>query len=397
MIAAGRMTGLVGTYCLLLMVVLVGRQQFVERVVGQDRLVKWHKKLAPSTLLLLLAHAVLTTIGYAQAAHGGVLSQIGTLITTYPGMLTATAGLALIVGAAISSYQIARRHMSYETWWVVHLYTYLGIGLSYSHQLATGASFIHHPFARAFWIGLWLLTVGVVVAYRILLPVARSVRHDLKVVSINQEGPGVVSIVLSGRRLDRLPVHGGQFLQWRFLRRGLWWQAHPYSLSAMPTRSQMRVTVKRLGDHSEKLLRIRPGTRVAIEGPYGTFTRHALRSDRVLLIGAGVGVTPVRALLEDLPGGVDVLVLLRANTERDLVLAKEMATFAQQRGGRALALVGPPDKVRLDPMAINEIVPDAASRDVFMCGPGGFMQAMSRSLQHLGVPRDNIHFEEFTF
>ena len=107
---------------------------------------------------------------------------------------------------------------------------------------------------------------------------------------------------------------GGQFLQWRFLRRGLWWQAHPYSLSAAPSGRHLRITVKDLGDHSRALARLRPGTRVAIEGPYGAFTAGARRGDRVLLIGAGVGITPIRALLQELPRGTDVVVVLRAST-----------------------------------------------------------------------------------
>ncbi len=118
---------------------------------------------------------------------------------------------------------------------------------------------------------------------------------------MTEEAPGVVSILLRGRQLDRLPVAGGQFFQWRFLRRGLWWQAHPYSLSAAPTGDELRITVKDLGDHSAGLARQLPGTRVAIEGPYGTFTADTATQDRLLLIGAGVGTAPILSLLHELP------------------------------------------------------------------------------------------------
>jgi predicted ferric reductase len=395
--AAGRATGLIGTYGLLIMVVFVGRLQLVERVVGQDRLLRWHRRIAPYVLLLLLAHAVLITIGYGQVARHGVLHELVTLVLTMPGMLTAVAGLAMIVAAAVTSYRIARRRMRYETWWVVHLYSYLGLALSFSHQIATGSMFVGHPVNRAFWIALWVATAGIVLYYRVLLPIARSLRHRLRVVSVTSEGPGVVSIVLRGHRLDKLALRGGQFLQWRFLVRGLWWQAHPYSISAMPQRDHVRVTVKRLGDHSDALTRIRPGTWVGIEGPYGTFTRHALRSRSVLLVGAGVGVTPIRALLEDLPRDVDVMVMLRANTAADLVLANEVLTLAEERGGRTVALVGPPEEVRLDPTAIHHMVPDVRQRQVYMCGPQGFVNRMIATLAQLGVSPRHIQVEEFAF
>ena len=265
-IALGRLTGLLAAYAMVVVVLLVARVPPLERAIGQDRLVGWHRKLGPWPLYLLLAHAVLITVGYARQASDGVLHQFGQLLWTYPGVLAATAGSIFLFAAGISSYRLARRRMAYETWWSVHLYTYLALFLSFSHQIDTGASFVGHPTARAWWTMLWLGTLGVVVAARIGLPVWRSLRHQVRVVAVRPEGPGVASILLRGRRLDRLPVAGGQFFQWRFLRRGLWWQAHPYSLSAAPDGDLLRITVKDLGDHSAGLARLAPGTRVAIEG-----------------------------------------------------------------------------------------------------------------------------------
>ena len=126
--------------------------------------------------------------------------------------------------------------MRYETWWAVHLYTYLAVALSFAHQLWTGAPFLEHPAARAYWIALWLFTAGAVSATAGLLPLLRSLRHSLT--RRDGRARGARRRLRDPARhadLDRLPVSGGQFLHWRFLRRGLWWQAHPYSLSALPS------------------------------------------------------------------------------------------------------------------------------------------------------------------
>ena len=237
----------------------------------------------------------------------------------------------------MTSYRKARRKLSYETWWTVHLYTYFALALALSHQIATGASFVGHPLARLWWMTIWAGTAGVALAYRVFLPILRSAYHRLRVVSVHHEGPGVVSIVCKGHRLDRLPLHGGQFMQWRFLARGLWSQAHPYSVSALPHPPYLRVTIKDLGDHSAALARLRPGTPIAVEGPYGAFTRHARSRDAVLLAGAGVWVTPLRALLEDLPAHVDVTMLVRASTPADLILRDEIWSRRGARGPTALA------------------------------------------------------------
>jgi predicted ferric reductase len=395
--ALGRLTGLLAAYAMVIVVLLVARVPPLERAIGQDRLVAWHRKLGPWPLYLLLAHGLLITVGYAQLAKTGVLHEFGRLLSTYPGILAATAGAAFLFAAGVSSYRLARKRMAYETWWSVHLYTYLALFLSFSHQIGTGASFVGHPVARFWWTLLWAGTLGVVLAARIGLPVWRSLRHRVRVVAVTPEGSGVASILLRGRELHRLPVAGGQFFQWRFLRRGMWWQAHPYSLSAAPSGDLLRITVKDLGDHSGALARITPGTHVAIEGPYGTFTTERAKHGRQLLIGAGVGVAPILAILHELPHDADVIVLLRASTAEDLVLRDEVADEVTQRGGRLFELVGSREQVRLDADALRELVPDVRHRDVYLCGPDALARHLAAELERAGVPARRIHFESFTF
>jgi ferredoxin-NADP reductase len=298
---------------------------------------------------------------------------------------------------AITSIRIARRRLKYETWWVVHLYTYLALALAFAHQIVTGGSFIGHPLTRAIWIAVWASTAGLVLVCRFLLPLGRNLRHQLRIVSVRGEAPGVYSVVCAGRRVDRLAVSGGQFFQWRFLTRELWWHAHPYSLSALPQPPHIRLTVKALGDQSSAIAHLKPGTRVAIEGPYGAFTHHARSMERVALIGAGVGITPLRALLEDLPASVDVIVIMRANTTEDLVHRDEITALVRQRGGRVREVIGPYAEVRFDARVLRHLIPDLAERDVYVCGPGGFSDAIMTAARRLGVPSQQIHNEAFAF
>ena len=211
-----------------------------------------------------------------------------------------------------------------------------------------------------------------VLVFRVLQPVARSLRHQLKVVSVIEEAPGVVSVVCSGRQISWLAVSGGQFFQWRFLTRELWWHAHPYSLSALPRAPFVRVTVKGLGDQSRALAHLKPGTRVFIEGPYGAFTRHARRSDRVVLIGAGVGITPLRALLEDLPPNVDAVVVVRATTADEIVHRDEIVELVRKRKGEYHEVLGDRSQVRMGGLHPAPARTRYRTRDVYVCGPEGF-------------------------
>ena len=251
---AGQLAGLAGTYLLLLMILLIGRIPLLERTIGQDRLVRWHRRIGPWPICLLILHAVLIVAGYAEADSTGLLHQLWLQLTTYPDVLAAAVGLGLLIMAGVTSFRAVRRRVRYETWWVVHLYTYLALALAFSHQLANGAS-VRRPSPLAGGLGRCSGRPPPAPSSSAAsaCPVWRTLRHQLRVVEVREEGPGVVSVICSGRRLDQLAVSGGQFFQWRFLVRGLWWQAHPYSLSALPQPPYLRVTVKGLGDQSHAL------------------------------------------------------------------------------------------------------------------------------------------------
>jgi ferredoxin-NADP reductase len=393
----GRVAGLAGTYLLLITLLLIGRIPLIEHVVGQDKLVRVHRWFGPAILALLGAHVVALTVGYAQQVQTGPLHEFWVMIISYPGMLMAATALGLLIMVAASSYRRARQKMRYETWWIVHLYAYIAAALSFTHQLSNGVPFIDHPIARAYWIALWAFTAGAVIFYRWAVPIARSLYHRLRVVAVEEEAPGVISVIMSGRHIDRLPATGGQYLQWRFLSRGMWWMAHPYSLSALPTADSVRITVKQRGPHSTWVAGLRPGTRVAIEGPYGVFTHRARHTDRVLLVAAGVGATPVRAMLEDLPRNVDVVAILRGSRTCDLVLRDEIAELVDVRGGQLHEVIGSRTQAPLDEAALRRLVPDIAQRDVYMCGPRPFTHGLKAAVRALGVPPKRIHREDFVF
>jgi predicted ferric reductase len=391
----GSLTGMVGTYLALCMVLLVSRIPFVERVLGHDGLLRWHRRLAPWPISLLAAHALLITVGYAQAARSGIWHQVGVLLRSYPDVLIATLGLGLMCLAGTISLRAVRRRLRRETWWTVHLVMYLALALSFAHVLVLGPAFVGHPLTQALWWVVWLATAGLVLGYRIGLPVLRTLRHRIEVAEVRPEGPGVVSVILAGRHLDRLAVSGGQFFCWRFLSPGMWWQAHPYSLSALPQPPYLRLTVKGLGDHSASLARLRPGTRVMVEGPYGTFTRDAQQRRRAVLIAAGIGVTALRALLEDLPGRSQPIVILRATQPADLVLSPEVRQLVKLKHGRYHEFVGPREQASVTAAALRHLVPDLPSRDVFVCGPEGFVASIAGLAGRLGVPAEAIHHEAF--
>lgn len=393
----GRLAGLVGTYLMLVMVILVSRIPWLERSVGQDQLVRWHRRLGGWPIGLIALHILLITWGYAQLTSASIVSQLWTFVMHYPDIFDSAIAFVLLVMAGFTSWNIVRRRVKYETWWVVHLYMYLALGLAFLHQIKVGVMFLSHPLARALWIALWVVAALSVASFRIALPVIRNLRHQLRVSAVQEETPGVYSVVVRGRQIHKLAVSGGQFFQWRFMTRELWWHAHPYSLSALPRAPFMRVTVKGLGDHSNAMAHLKLGTRVLVEGPYGTFTRHSLRAKQVLLIGAGVGVTPLRALLEDLPHSIQVTVVIRASAPDDVVHRQEIVQLVAKRNGAFHELIGSREQVRLSTKSLHRLVGDLRQTDVYVCGPESFTRMVVISAAQLGAQPERIHSETFSF
>ena len=401
--AAGQLTALFGTYAALLQLVLMSRAPFLDQTFGMDRLAWYHRWLGFATFWLLLCHGVCTTIGYALGDGIGLVDEFVTLVTRYDFVLLAVAGMACLTAVAISSFQAARRRLSYETWYGIHLYAYLGIALAFAHQLVTGLDFQDDPIARLYWIGLYVVTVGLIVAFRIGQPVATSLRHRLRVGNVVVEGPGVVSIYVTGRDLDRLPVRAGQYFLWRFLTRDGWWRAHPFSISAAPNGRYLRLTVKDLGDWTRALQRVPIGTRVIVEGPYGIMTGARRTRAGVLLIAGGIGITPIRAMLEAFAGRPgDITLLYRAGRQEDLVFRRELDYLAAVRGATVHYAVGRraiegSEHDPLGPSALRRMAPDIVRRDVYVCGPPPMMDVVRRSLRTLAVPDSQVHWERFSY
>jgi ferredoxin-NADP reductase len=267
------------------------------------------------------------------------------------------------------------------------------------HQLFEASTFTSSAPATAYWWALWTFALVSLVVGRVVMPLWRNARHQFRVAAVVPEADNVVSVYVTGKDLDKLPARAGQFMIWRFPGFGRWWEANPFSLSAAPDGRSLRLTAKAVGSASARLRDLPVGSRVFAEGPYGAFTSLNRTREATLLIAGGVGVTPVRALLEELTG--PVVVLYRAATERDAVLLGELQNLAQSRGASLHLLTGrtgagTPPNTPFAPERLAELVPDILDRDVYVCGPPAMTDAVLRSLRALRVPGSQVHAERFS-
>jgi predicted ferric reductase len=392
------LAGLIGAYLALVQVVLLSRLPILERLAGFDRLTQWHRWNGHLCIDLVIAHVVLQIQGYSMPTHRSFGGEFWTMVAegAFPGMITATIGTVLLVAVAWTSFAIARRHLRYEVWYAVHLTAYAGLALAWFHEIPTGGDLALNENAANYWRGLAAATLAVL-AYRVLWPFVSTFRYRMRVTEVVPENDGVTSLRIGGRGLDRLGAVPGQFFLWRFLAPGHWWAAHPFSLSAAPDGAAFRITAKSVGGHTSSMRSIPVGTRVVAEGPFGDFTERSRRGDKVLLVAGGIGITPVRALLERIEG--DVVAIYRVLAPEDIVFAAELEELEERRGVTVHYVVGdhatPEGSDLLSPGHLAELVPDLGEREVYLCGPPAMTSVTEKRLRAAGVPRRRLHIERF--
>lgn len=398
LLALGQITGLVAALAALGAIILTARPAVLERRYGLDRLLAWHRWFGITTVFAVVVHSVIDTWAWAASSGISFIAAAGDLLANEAWMVAALAAFIIFVTIGLTSWRRLKQRMSYETWYFIHTLGYLAVLLGFGHQLTLGADFATDSVAFWWWTLLAVATL-VLVTYARVGAILTSLRRRLYVTAISREANGIGSIHVNGPSLRKMRVEGGQFFIMRPLAKGLWWQAHPFSVSAAPTTGGLRFTVKELGDDTPNLLAMKPGTRVLLEGPYGRFTADQAQGNRVVLIAGGVGIAPIRAILEDCHPHQEPIVIVRVRHESDLPHRRELERLVESRNGRLHVLTGSRHNYsRHDPFApatLQAWIPDIRSRHAFICGPAALESAVIRGLRKAGMQTSRIHLESF--
>ena len=404
--ALSRATSLVGNALLVLMLLLTARVPWIDRIVGQDRATEAHKQLGKPAFYLILGHFAFSLTSWAISDGRNVLAELWWMVTSVTDLLTATLSILLMVLVVLSSFRYVRSRLNYESWFITHLLSYAVVGFSIPHIFSMGSDVVASIWHLAFWTFLYLFAGLNILVFRLLLPIWNSATSSLRVVMVKRESSDSISIYIGGRKLNKFGAHAGQFFQVRFLTKDLWFQAHPFSISSKPTDKVLRFTIGDRGDGSSLMQKVSVGTKVLLEGPYGVFTQHSRTRRNVLLIGAGIGIPPIRALAEELAGTPgDVSILYRTRDEEDSALLTELRDISRRRGHRLLVASGSRpangnwlSRTELsDAQTLSGHFPHVASSDVYVCGPQPLTEAIEKTLRELGVAEDHIHTEEYAW
>jgi len=422
--ALAGLSGWVAALMFLFQVLLTARIPFVEFGFGRDRIMHWHRKFGFWSFWAVLAHMLFMSIGYAIGTPRNLFSQFWQMVRTWPGMVLAAIATGLIfIFVILMSVKSVRSKMLYERWHLWHLLAYPAVLLAIPHMIWAGATLSGNRAAVIFWITLWALTILSVLLFRVIVPIVRSNRHDIRVAEVIPDGSRGVTVKMIGKDLDQLNARGGSFYNWRFLDGDKdQFRGHPFSISMPPTNGELQVAVRVVGDGTQRIANLKPGTKVFIEGPMGRINGDLRLGDRILAFGAGAGVGPMIAILGEQDWGPgEAILVTRDNVPEETMMIPEITELIENRGliwhrlvggiptgGSTWLPPGPdgigPDGAALirswiaeDPSFSPEHAADYYNTDVFVCGPPIWMKAVKADLERAGVAPSQIHIEEFAY
>jgi predicted ferric reductase len=395
-IGLGRLVGLLAEFFILIQLILIGRIRMVERLFGFDKLNRIHRLIGYTWAICVPLHPLLLTLGYAMTSNVSLWSQLVDFIFNWEDVWKAIVGLILMIGIIIVSISIIRKKLRYETWYFTHVFMYLGIFLVFQHQIKNGDTSV--GIFLQYWLIVNFSVFGLVLIYRFMRPLYLAWKHQFTIEKIVEENSIVASVYISGKHIEQYHFEAGQYAHITFLAWGKWY-THPFSFSAAPNENYLRLSIKRSGDFTKQIQQLPVHTRVIIDGPFGVFTERSAITKKFLFIAAGIGITPIYALIESLSKRQADMVLLYGNKNKEqAIFIDELQTLPVKKH-----LIFSQEEIRgyehghIDKEKVIRLVNDIKDRDVYICGPDGFMQETIQTVIDLGVPKKQIHFERFGY
>lgn len=415
LIGFGRITGLLGEFFILVELVLIGRITWLEQLFGFDKMNKIHRWIGYGILIFFIGHPLLTVMGYAE--HNGV-SSISQFIAflNLGEYVRGIIGFVLFFVAIFISFPYIRKRFRYETWYFTHLVMYAAIVLVLGHQTFADATAITqepalHGFTTSgdlsqglilyYWLVINYGVLALVLLYRFVRPYYLFRKHRFYVEKIVPETKDVYSVYITGRNMDKYTFASGQYANLTFLQKGMWF-THPFSFSSAPNGKYLRFSIKSLGDFTSTISKLKIGTKVVIDGPMGLFVESQAKTTKFLLIAGGIGITPIRALIETLSEkSRDIILLYSSKDKNDIAFKNELEALSIKHHFIISQVIEDEkmsyEKGRIDKEKITRLVPDYLERDIYVCGPTPMMKAVVSHVKELGVPNNQIHFEKFSY
>lgn len=396
--------GFVALAMLGLQFLLAARSRFIGDPIGMDVLLRYHREITYVAALLVFAHPIILFLTDSR-----FLPLLNVWTSPLRAKLAVLCVLLLVI-LIITSIWRSKFRLGYARWQAIHALLAVAIVITATGHTVLVGYYVREPWESFLWILSGCAFIGLGVWVRIIKPILRRKRRWI-VEEIRPEAGGSTSVSL---RLDDPESYGpagfnfraGQFA-WILMHRSPFAMTyHPFSFCSSAEHHQhIQFTIKAFGDFTHEVAGLDEGDVVYLDGPYGSFALDDDTNTPMVLIGGGVGVTPLLSMLETLADRQDPrpCAIFLANRDLDNRTCGTRVDAVQARLQLTVVdvLEQPPPNWAgevgfLDERVLRQYIPgDPVAARYFVCGPPGLMDAVDKSLNAMGVPPAQVHAERF--
>ena len=396
--------GFVGLSLMGLQFVIAARFQSVAAPFGIDVLLQYHRQIAYTSLLFILAHPLLLFV-----ADTGYLALLDLTTAPLRAKMAVTSTVGLLVMVALSVWRKKLR-IGYELWQLTHgVLAFVVIAAALTHVLLVGY-YVNEPLEIALWLWMSAVFVGLILWVRVVRPLELRSKA-WRIEEVIPERGNICTIVLKpsrlhARKFDRFHFEPGQFAWITVDKSPFAITRHPFSISSSAEKTErLALSIKAAGNFTQKISYLKPDATAYLDGPHGAFTIDRHDGPGFVFIGAGVGITPLMSMLRTMADRSDPrpCYLFFGNREWEGVAFREEIEELKIRLNLEVmhVLSRPPegwkgDEGRIDAVVLAKHLPERYQRlQYFICGSDSMMDATEDALVHLGVPKRRVHSERF--
>jgi predicted ferric reductase len=396
--------GFVGLSLMGLQFVVAARFQSVAAPFGIDALLQYHRQIAYTSLLFILAHPLLLFV-----ADTGYLALLDLTTAPLRAKMAVISTVSLLVLVALSIWRKKLR-IRYELWQITHgVLAFVVMAAALTHVLLVGY-YINEPLEIALWLWMTVVFVGLILWVRVVRPLELRSKA-WRIEDVIPERGNICTLVLKpsrlhARRFDGFPFEPGQFAWITVNKSPFGITRHPFSISSSAEKTErVALSIKASGDFTRNVGYLKPGATAYLDGPHGAFTIDRHYGPGFVFIGAGVGITPLMSMLRTMTDRSDPrpCYLFFGNREWEGVAFRE--EIEELKGRLNLEVVHvlsrPPEgwegeEGRTDAAVLARHLPERYQRlQYFICGSDSMMDDTEDALVRLGVPKRRVHSERF--
>lgn len=356
---------------------------------GLDRMYITHRRTSTTAFLLLFVHLLTVPISINDMRIGNYLAIIAFIGIVSIVLVTLAPRVPFLSKFLTGD--------TYDGWKRLHRFIGIFFILGFIHSLTVKAL---DALIAITWVQMFFILGTVSYLYTEIFGRFFKKYVPYTVEAVKHPNGATTEVTLRPRKNPIKKQRAGQFLFVHFPQDRILNESHPFTISSAPHEDVLRLTIKASGDFTRHLLRnLKPSMNAVIEGAYGMFDYQRGGQKQIWLAG-GIGVTPFLSFIRDMNGSltrdVDFYYTVRHPEE---ALFLDEITAAAQRNPRLkphIRFSATEGSLTIDRILQNTIG-DIKEYHVYMCGPLPMIQAFERTFIELGVPKDQIYYEEFNF